>query len=55
LVPVIAVGMSGVPAIQATGGASIRRLPPVTAGAASVLNDVSPDGRIPIYPTTGIE
>ena len=58
LVPVTQVSLSNAPADAATVDTVIRRLPPVEptdANAPSRSIPPTPDGSIPIYPTTGIE
>jgi len=58
LVPVTQVSRSNAPADTATVGTVIRRLPPVEPVDPNATNGnaaPTPDGSIPVYPTTGIE
>ena len=58
LVPVTQVSRSNAPADAATVGTVIRRLPPVEPVDPNATNGnaaPTPDGSIPVYPTTGIE
>jgi hypothetical protein len=58
LVPIVPVSSSHDRGNEVAGGAGIRRLPPVEAtnqNAATRELTQTPNGSIPIYPTTGIE